>query len=249
MRERRSKGLVPSRRGPNAERRFIGPILVVALAVCALAIGAARPPDSTSTGAPKSAPAGVGTPDRSTRTEDLAEYIASVLEHRSHRDAFFAKGKDSPVPAGEKASWPPLQYFPVDPSWRLTLRFFPEPKPRDLTLPSSAGENRHYWRLGRVTIEREGMRHDLFAYRAADSKRGETSLWIPFVDAEAGRETYPAGRYLDADLLPDGTVLVDFNLAYNPYCAYGWSRYSCPLTPRENRLPFAVKAGERGYHR
>ncbi|NJO82052.1 MAG: DUF1684 domain-containing protein [Blastochloris sp.] len=69
-------------------------------------------------------------------------------------------------------------------------------------------------------------------------------LLLPFADALAGSETYGAGRYLEPELLDDGRVLIDFNRAYNPYCAYndGWS---CPLTPAENRLSVAIRAGER----
>ena len=112
---------------------------------------------------------------------------------------------------------------------------------------TSTGEERRYSKLGTVEIEHDGARGRLGLYRPMETAAGEDSVWVPFIDAAAGKETYPAGRYVDAEMLPDGTVLIDFNLAYNPYCAYGWEGYSCPLTPRENRLPFAVPAGEKGF--
>ena len=71
-------------------------------------------------------------------------------------------------------------------------------------------------------------------------------FFIPFVDAQAGVLTYGAGRYLDPNLLSSGKLLVDFNHAYNPYCAYN-DLYSCPLPPFENRLKVAIKAGEKNY--
>ena len=73
---------------------------------------------------------------------------------------------------------------------------------------------------------------------------GSESLFVPFLDATSGRETYGAGRYLDLEPEDDGTYALDFNLAYHPYCVYAES-YSCPLTPAENRLPIRIEAGER----
>ena len=68
--------------------------------------------------------------------------------------------------------------------------------------------------------------------------------FLPFADALAGTETYGAGRYLDPEAIGDGRFLLDFNLAYNPYCAYN-EQWSCPITPRDNRLAVPIRAGER----
>ena len=72
-------------------------------------------------------------------------------------------------------------------------------------------------------------------------------FFLPFVDSLAGQETYPAGRYVEVERLPNGKFQVDFNLAYNPYCAYN-DQWSCPLTPAENRLKVAIRAGEKVFH-
>jgi uncharacterized protein (DUF1684 family) len=72
----------------------------------------------------------------------------------------------------------------------------------------------------------------------------QNGAFLPFVDNLAGQETYPAGRYLEPEPLPDGRFLVDFNMAYNPYCAYN-EMWSCPLTPFENRLKVPIRAGEK----
>jgi uncharacterized protein (DUF1684 family) len=71
--------------------------------------------------------------------------------------------------------------------------------------------------------------------------------FLPFADALAGVETYGAGRYLEPEPVGDGQFVVDFNLAYNPYCAYN-DDWSCPITPRENRLTVPIRAGEKLYH-
>ena len=69
------------------------------------------------------------------------------------------------------------------------------------------------------------------------------NLFLPFADATSGNETYGAGRYLEIEMQNEGQLLVDFNYAYNPYCAYN-ENWSCPLTPAENRLSVAIRAGE-----
>jgi len=78
-----------------------------------------------------------------------------------------------------------------------------------------------------------------------DSDRG--SLFIPFRDASAGGETYEVGRYLEPQARPDGTLEVDFNYSYNPFCAYG-TGWSCPIPPEENRLSVTISAGEKAFH-
>ena len=72
------------------------------------------------------------------------------------------------------------------------------------------------------------------------------SFFLPFVDATSGKETYGAGRYLDIELTHDGEIVVDFNYAYNPYCAYN-EQWSCPLTPFENRVQVPIRAGEKNF--
>ncbi len=87
----------------------------------------------------------------------------------------------------------------------------------------------------------EGQEAELTLYSNQDG------FFLPFADNLAGKETYPAGRYIEPEQLADGKFLVDFNLAYNPYCAYN-DAWSCPLTPAENRLKVAIRAGEKIFH-
>jgi hypothetical protein len=176
-----------------------------------------------------------------------ADYAASVLEWRRHREEFFRTSPDSPVPKELRSAFPAPEYYAVEPSWRLSLPFLAYSDPETLDLITNTGERRALRRLGRVEFVRDGVRVQIHLYRADDKGQDTRSLWVPFTDSGAGRETYPAGRYVDAELQPDGTVLLDFNFAYNPYCAYGLSNYSCPMAPRENHLSIAIHAGERGY--
>jgi hypothetical protein len=170
-----------------------------------------------------------------------------VEEKRRWKDDHFRSAPDSPVPKEFRAALEPLDYYPVDPSWRVVRPLVADPSPEILTFISNMGEKRRIQRIGHVEFERDGAKVRVHVYRIADDPTPERAVWIPFADATAGKETYPAGRYIDSELGPDGTVVLDFNLAYNPFCAYGWS-FSCPLAPAENRLKIPVRAGERGYY-
>ena len=212
-----------------------------------VAVGGAAAPSARHAIPPASSTVAMVDPARQ-REIDL--YVRSILEHRTGRDQFFG-GPKSPAPAKQRGAKPSmlLEYYPVDPSWRLNLPFVKYPSPELLALITSTGEKRSVRRLGQIEFDRDGTRVRLQVYRAVDAEGAEESLWIPFIDAGSGSETYPAGRYVDAELLPGGSVLVDFNTAYNPYCAYGWDSYSCPITPRENRAVIPIRAGEKGFHR
>jgi hypothetical protein len=93
-----------------------------------------------------------------------------------------------------------------------------------------------------LDFDLQAQRLALIAFCFGPTERG--SLFVPFVDTTSGNETYGSGRYLDLDVESDGSLVIDFNLAYHPYCAYS-SAYSCPLPPAENRLPVPIRAGER----
>jgi uncharacterized protein (DUF1684 family) len=173
-------------------------------------------------------------------------YLAAILKERRLKDDFFRGSPESPVPAAERARFSPLDYYPVDPTWRLELTIEPYAHPQTFTLVTNLGEKRVYRREGQVRFTRDGVPVSLQLYREIEGAGESPTLWVPFTDAGAGRETYPAGRYMDVEPSADARVVLDFNRAYNPYCAYGWA-YSCPMAPPENRLKIAVRAGERGY--
>jgi len=209
--------------------------------------GATAP--TVSAPAPSSAPPASFTPPPSHGTAAGADpYAAVVEEERRRKDAFFRGSPDSPVPAAQRASFPPLEYYSVDPAWRMTLAVEPFKSPQTFELVTNLGERRVFRREGQVRFTREGTPASLQLYREIEDSGEAATLWVPFTDSGAGRETYPAGRYMDVTPNDDGTVTLDFNRAYNPYCAYGWA-FSCPMAPPENRLKIAVRAGEKGFHR
>jgi hypothetical protein len=175
-------------------------------------------------------------------------YADAIRLYRAGRDDYFRTGHGSPVPAGERAAFPGIPYFPVDESFvaeGLALQPYAGDDPVRFEIPTSDGRLRPAERAGEFRFELMGQPQRLTAYRMA-SGEGEAgdSLFVPFLDATSGSETYGAGRYLDVQPDEDGTWTLDFNLAYQPSCVYD-PRYSCPVTPSENRLRLRVEAGER----
>ena len=166
---------------------------------------------------------------------------------RDAREALFRQHPESPIAPDRRAAWQGLSWYEYDPAWRVVGTI--EPAARRTTFEISLASD------GMLRCTRVGHVHFSIAKSAAalavywlEGYGG--GLWLPFADATNGAATYGGGRYLydtikGADLgVADHDIVLDFNYAYNPSCAYD-ERWSCPLSPPENRLPFAVSAGER----
>ena len=172
-------------------------------------------------------------------------YKDAVEGFRLDKDEFFKTMAGSPIPEAERAAFEGLPYFPVDEMLVFDDRVL-EPytgdEPSNFQIPTSDGKLRPAHRAGVLRFELGGAPRQLTAY-TFDGGDGE-SLFVPFLDQTSGTETYGAGRYLDLEPELDGTYSLDFNLAYHPSCVYD-AKFSCPLTPAENRLPIRIEAGER----
>jgi len=167
-------------------------------------------------------------------------YIDTIEAGRVEKDRFFRSNPYSPIQ--NRGEFEGLDYYPPNPDYRYTLPLNQADTPEPLTFQTSTGDERVYYRLGTVEFEVEGQPAQLAIYKSDD----HDELFLPFRDATSGNETYGAGRYLEPEMLHDGKILVDFNLAYNPFCAYS-ENYSCPLPPFENQLKVAIRAGEKAY--
>ncbi len=167
--------------------------------------------------------------------------MTPLEEFRTEKDAFFAKEAQSPLTPAQKREFHGLNYFPEnsDLVFEVDVEKFPEKE--KIQMQTSTGDIQTYTRYGRFKFKVDGKETELTIYS------DRNGYFLPFVDSQAGKETYPAGRYLEPETLPDNKFLVDFNLAYNPYCAYN-EMWSCPLTPRENHLDVPIKAGEKVFH-
>lgn len=165
----------------------------------------------------------------------------ALQKSRKQKDKFFKSDPDSPLSREQRRGFKGLQYYPENP----TLRFEAEVEPFDehlhVQMQTSTGDVQEYVKYGRFRFEVDGQPAELTVYASHDG-----GAFVPFADATRGSETYGAGRYLELEPHGANRFHVDFNLAYNPWCAYS-PRYSCPIPPKENRLAVSIRAGEKNF--
>jgi len=178
------------------------------------------------------------------RTEGHVMTNSRISGYRARRDEYFAKDEHSPVAEEDRSAFTGLDYFDERPGLAFVLEIDESGDGVGERVEFATADNVHkeFIRAGHVHFDVDGQPAKLSVFK--DVERGR--FFLPFKDATAGKETYAVGRYLDPQQRPDGKLVVDFNYAYNPYCAYshGWS---CPLTPFENILPLRIEAGEKNY--
>jgi uncharacterized protein (DUF1684 family) len=164
--------------------------------------------------------------------------MTELEKFRKEKDQFYAADPQSPLTPKQKKGFAGLNYFPENPALRLELPVEEYPDREEIEIQTSTGDIQVYTRYGKVHFSVEGQPVELTLYD------NEGYLFLPFTDSLAGTETYGAGRYLEPQQAGEGSFLLDFNYAYNPYCAYN-ENWSCPITPRENRLKVPIRAGEK----
>jgi uncharacterized protein (DUF1684 family) len=167
--------------------------------------------------------------------------MSALDDFRAEKDEFFATDRQSPLTRQQKAGFGGLKYFPENPQLVLEVEVEPFAVPEPIHMQTSTGDVQDYTRYARFAFQVEGQEAELTIYQA------ETGYFLPFVDSLANLETYGAGRYLEPESSDGRHFLIDFNLAYNPYCAYN-DAWSCPLTPFENRVKVPIRAGEKNFH-
>ncbi len=177
-------------------------------------------------------------------------YIEALEKERTNKDAEFMSSEDSPLTAESKKTFQGLNYFPPDTSFVITASIDRFPNPDTIKMKTTTERLPLYLRYGTVSFTLEGQQHrvTIFQNVALMSTPGfEDYLFLPFTDITSGEESYGGGRYIEASLLPDGSVTIDFNRAFNPYCVYN-KRYSCPIPPSENFINARINAGEKNFH-
>jgi uncharacterized protein (DUF1684 family) len=165
-------------------------------------------------------------------------YVRELRAFRERKDRFYRDSPESPIPPAARSSFTGLRYYDPNPDLDLYVEARRFEEPEHVQLQTSTGDLADFFRWATIEFRVDGVDARLTVFR--DPAGG---LFLPFQDANAGGETYGAGRYLEPDELPRGVLHVDFNHAYNPYCAYS-DEWSCPLPPAENRLRVAIRAGE-----
>ena len=172
-------------------------------------------------------------------------YADSIRESRVQKDEYMKNDPNSPFVL-QKEPFRGLKYFKVNEAFRVTGRVIPFPGLQRIRMHMSDGTSESYLKYARISFYLAGEPQQLILYKSEDLS-GTDTYFIPFYDETSTVSTYGGGRYLEADYKSGPEILLDFNLAYNPYCAYV-EGYSCPVPPAENRITVKVEAGEKKYH-
>jgi uncharacterized protein (DUF1684 family) len=169
-------------------------------------------------------------------------YPDQIGQWHAEKDRFM-RSPDSPVPADQRAGFPPLSYFPIDAAYRVPAMLRPDTTGAPMDMLTSTGQKRKMRRVGTLGFTVNGQALTLGAFveaNEADLRR----LFVPFGDLTNGPETYPGGRYLELDRTATSVYDLDFNRAFHPFCLYN-SAYDCPYPPPENRMKVPIRAGEK----
>lgn len=183
---------------------------------------------------------------------DDAAYTRQIEEHRATQNREFAGLPEcgpqapadcSPVPPAKRKTILPLRYYPIDPSYSVPAVLHVSSDRPLFEVPTSTGTVRRMQRVGVLEFTLMGQKMTLGAF-VEEGTQQISELFVPFADLTTGKETYPAGRYLNLHPTTTNIYTIDFNTAYNPYCAYS-KAYECPFPPPSNRLKVEIRAGEK----
>lgn len=172
-------------------------------------------------------------------------YHSAIEQHREKNQQYFL-GKSSPLPDSLKAGFKGVQYYPVDTTFRIIAECIPVKDGKVFTMPVTGEIADVYQVAGKFTFSVHDTVCSLEVYLNKSLQDAEhiTAYFVPFYDKTSGLETYGGGRYLDMQSLVAGPTVLDFNLAYQPYCYYNHG-YSCPIPPQQNTLAVRIRAGEK----
>jgi uncharacterized protein len=175
-------------------------------------------------------------------------YQQTIKKHRQNYKEAFLKEDRSPVKAEDMQYF---DFFEADSIFRVNCRFTKTNSTDTFTIPTVDGKQKEYLKYGILSFEIKGEKLQLNVYQSLALMRipkYKNYLFIPFKDVTSGKETYGGGRYLDIETtdIQGEVVILDFNKAYNPYCAFG-DGFSCPIPPKENQLKARIEAGEKNF--
>ncbi|SIR93455.1 DUF1684 domain-containing protein [Natronorubrum thiooxidans] len=184
---------------------------------------------------------------------DVDRWRDELESKRDEKDEFFAEHPQSPIPPEERDAFDGLDYFAPDPTYRVSATATVHDDPEVVLMETTAGREMRYLRVATLEFDLEREEEDLedgtfelAAYQLESPN--EEPLFVPFRDKTTGQQSYEGGRYMelspDRDLTDGDELVVDFNLAYSPFCAYS-ETFDCPLPPEENWLEVTIPAGER----
>lgn len=177
-------------------------------------------------------------------------YEKEVLLWQDKLNAEYANPDESPLSSKEIKKFKGLEFFPINPKFRIEAKFQRTPNETPFTMPTTTDRLPVYIKYGVATFTVDGTEFILPVYQnlqLREKDEYEDYLFAPFTDETSGFDSYGGGRYIDLRTPEvENVIILDFNKAYNPYCAYN-AKYSCPIPPRENDLALEVKAGVKAW--
>lgn len=175
--------------------------------------------------------------------------IAGETEFQKKMNADFKDATKSPLKDKDRKKFKGLDFFKFDSTYVVKADFVRTPEERVFKMKTTTDRLPEYVKYGYLTFELEGQTHQLNVYQNQNliNKPGfENYLFLPFLDNTNGETSYGGGRYIEMRIPEGDAVIIDFNTAYNPYCAYN-EKYSCPIVPRENYLDLDIRAGVKAF--
>ena len=182
------------------------------------------------------------------QTDTGKNYIDQIKEYRYNMNKTLSDKKTTPFNDEDFKAFRKLDFFPIDTVYRVSASFKKDESPRLFEMPTTTDRKPLYSTFGTAVFTLNWKEVTLHIYQCKDknSPAFYDVLFIPFTDSTSGNESYGGGRYIEPDYPEEGKIVIDFNKSYNPYCVYN-TKYSCPIPPKENRLPIAIKAGIKNY--
>ena len=177
-------------------------------------------------------------------------YTKQIQEFQQEMNLEFADSLKSPLSFDDRKVFKQLDFFPIDSTFRIEALFIRTPFETPFPMKTTTSRAPMYVKYGEAVFTFGKVKYKLNIYQNLEliKKEGyQDYLFLPFTDAGNGDESYGGGRYIDLKVPEKDTILIDFNKAYNPYCAYN-HKYSCPIPPIENNIPLEIKAGVKKYH-
>jgi uncharacterized protein (DUF1684 family) len=162
----------------------------------------------------------------------------------------YADAKTSPLMQEDLKDFKTLDFYPINSTYFVLAKFEKAKNEKVFEMKTTGTRTPKYIKYGTLYFTLEGTAHKLNVYQNIEhskTKEYKDHLFLPFSDLTSGKESYIGGRYIDLTIPKGNKVAIDFNQAYNPYCAYN-HKYSCPLVPLENDLKAEIKAGAKTFH-
>jgi len=176
------------------------------------------------------------------------QFVSKLQQERENKDWEMQFDNYSPFKVDSTAKFQPLKYYDATAEFVFKSKLYKNSTQDTISIFGTRGEERKAIIEGYVVLNYKGNDHKLNIYKSF-GPQGQSYYSIWFTDQTTGKETYPVGRYLDFELNsdPDFVYEIDFNRAYNPYCAYS-DLFTCPIPTKDDYLDFEIKAGEKNFH-